>query len=71
MVPTATTFGFVIVCIEAGVEAGVEAGDEAGVAAGDEAGLETELVMRMIIPEIQAFDLFISPYLTFIWPSVR
>ena len=63
MVPTATTFGFVIVCIEAGVEAGV--------AAGDEAGLETELVMRMIIPEIQAFDLFISPYLTFIWPSVR
>ena len=59
MVPTATTFGFVIVCIEAGV------------AAGDEAGLETELVMRMIIPEIQAFDLFISPYLTFIWPSVR
>lgn len=67
MVPTATTFGFVIVCIEAGVEADVAA----GVAAGDEAGLETELVMRMIIPEIQAFDLFISPYLTFIWPSVR
>ncbi len=57
MVPTATTLGFVIRCIEAG---------SAGV-------LETVLVMKEIIPDIDPFDLFLAPYLLLIWslPMVK
>jgi hypothetical protein len=55
IVPTATTFGLVILCIEAGSEAGVE----------------TVLVMQEIIPEKVAIHLFISLYLPLIWPTSR
>jgi hypothetical protein len=55
IVPTATTFGLVILCIEAG----------------SEAELETVLVMQEIIPEIAAIHLFFWPYLPLIWPSLR
>jgi hypothetical protein len=55
IVPTATTFGLVILCIEAG----------------SEAALETVLVMWVIIPEIAAIHLFISLYLPLICPSLR
>jgi hypothetical protein len=59
IVPTATTFGLVILCIEAGSEAG------------SEAGVETVLVMQEIIPEKVAIHLFISLYLPLIWPTSR
>jgi hypothetical protein len=55
IVPTATTLGLVILCIEAG----------------SDAWLETVLVMREIIPDIAAIHLFLWLYLTLICPSLR
>jgi hypothetical protein len=55
IVPTATTLGLVILCIEAG----------------SEAELETVLVMRVIIPDIAAFHLFLWLYLPLIYASLR
>jgi hypothetical protein len=39
--------------------------------AGSEAGLETVLVMREIIPDIAAFNLFLWLYLALIYASLR
>jgi hypothetical protein len=55
IVPTATTFGLVILCIEAGSAPGVE----------------TVLVMREIIPDIALFHLFLCLYLPLICLSLR
>ena len=55
IVPTATTFGLVILCIEAG----------------SEAELETVLVMKAIIPDIALFHLFLWRYLPLIYASLR
>jgi hypothetical protein len=55
IVPTATTFGLVILCIEAG----------------SAAELETVLVMEVIIPDFVAFDLFLLLYLPLICTSLR
>jgi hypothetical protein len=55
IVPTATTFGLEILCIEAG----------------SDAWLETALVMRVIIPDIAAFHLFLWLYLALIYASLR
>jgi hypothetical protein len=55
IVPTATTLGLVIRCIEAG----------------SDAWLETELVMREIIPDIAAFHLFLWLYPPHIYASLR
>jgi hypothetical protein len=55
IVPTATTLGLVIRCIEAG----------------SDVWLETVLVMREIIPDIAPFHLFLWLYLTFICLSLR
>ena len=51
MVPTATTFGFEILCMDAG----------------SAAGLETVLVMGEIIPEFALIDLFLGPHGAPIW----
>lgn len=55
IVPTATTFGLVILCIEAG----------------SDAWLETVLVIQEIIPDIAAIHLFLWLYLTLICPTLR
>ena len=55
IVPTATTFGLVILCIEAG----------------SAAELETVLVMEVIIPDFVAFDHFLLLYLPLICTSLR
>jgi hypothetical protein len=55
IVPTATTLGLEILCIEAG----------------SEAELETVLVMQAIIPDIATFHLFLWLYLPFICSSLR
>jgi hypothetical protein len=55
IVPTATTLGLVILCIEAG----------------SDAWLETVLVMREIIPDSAAIHLFTGRYLSLICPSLR
>jgi hypothetical protein len=55
IVPTATTLGLVILCIEAG----------------SDAWLETVLVMQEIIPDIATFHLFMRLYLTLIYASLR
>jgi hypothetical protein len=55
ILPTATTLGLVIRCIEAG----------------SDAWLETVLVMRVIIPDFALIHLFIRLYLTLICPSLR
>jgi hypothetical protein len=55
IVPTATTLGFEILCIEAG----------------SAAELETVLVMGEIIPEFAPIDLFLGPHLAPIWSHLR